>query len=59
MRELVEKILSGTDLTETEARRLLGHLTDDALDPTLAAAALAGLRTKGESPDELRAFANG
>jgi anthranilate phosphoribosyltransferase len=59
MRELVEKILSGTDLTEAEARRLLGHLTDDALDPTLAAAALAGLRTKGESPDELRAFATG
>lgn len=59
MRELIEKILSGTDLTEAEARRLLGHLTDDALDPILAAAALAGLRTKGESPDELRAFATG
>ena len=59
MRELIEKILSGTDLTEAEARRLLGYLTDDAIDPTLAAAALAGLRTKGESPDELRAFAIG
>ena len=59
MRELIQKILSGIDLTETEARDLLGHLTDDSLDPILAAAALAGLRTKGEAPDELRGFAMG
>ena len=59
MRELIQKILSGIDLSETEARVLLGYLTDDSLDPILAAAALAGLRTKGEAPDELRGFAMG
>ena len=59
MRELIDKILSGIDLTEAEARVLLAHLTDDPLDPILAAAALAGLRAKGEAPDELRGFAMG
>ncbi len=57
MRDLVEKILSGFDLTEPEARHLLDQLTDPELDQLLAAAALAGLRTKGETPDELRGFA--
>ena len=59
MRDLVERIVSGVDLTESEASELLNHLTDPELDPVLAAAALAGLRTKGETPDELRAFAFG
>lgn len=59
MRDLVEKIVSGVDLTEEEAGELLNHLTDPGLDPVLAAAALAGLRTKGETPDELRAFSLG
>ena len=59
MTGLIEKILSGIDLTEAEARVLLAHLTDDSLDPILAAAALAGLRAKGEAPDELRGFAMG
>ena len=59
MRDLVENIVSGIDLTEEEAGELLNHLTDPEVDPVLAAAALAGLRTKGETPDELRAFALG
>ena len=59
MRDLVETIVSGIDLTEEEAGELLHHLTDSELDPILAAAALAGLRAKGETPDELRAFALG
>ncbi len=59
MRDLVETIVSGIDLTEEEAGELLNHLTDPALDPVLAAAALAGLRAKGETSDELRAFALG
>ncbi len=59
MRDLVERIVSGIDLTEEEAGELLNHLTDPNLDPVLAAAALAGLRAKGETPDELRAFAIG
>lgn len=59
MRVLIDKVLSGVDLTEREARAMLGHLTDPDLDPVLAAAALAGLRVKGETPDEVRAFALG
>jgi len=59
MRDLVDKILSGIDLSESEARQLLDYLTDPELDQLLAAAALAGLRTKGETPDELRGFALG
>jgi anthranilate phosphoribosyltransferase len=59
MRDLVEKILSGIDLTEPEARQLLDHLTDPRTDQLLAAGALAGLRSKGETPDELRGFALG
>ena len=59
MRDLVENIVSGIDLTEEEAGELLNHLTDPEVDPVLAAAALAGLRTKGETPDELRGFALG
>ena len=51
MRDLVETIVSGIDLTEKEAGELLNHLTDPELDPVLAGAALAGLRTKGETPD--------
>jgi anthranilate phosphoribosyltransferase len=59
MRDLLDLIVSGIDLTEGESRKLLEHLTDPDLDPVLAAAALAGLRTKGETPDELRGFALG
>lgn len=59
MRDLIEKILSGETLSETEAGDLLDYLTADDLDPAAAAAALAGMRTRGETADELRAFARG
>lgn len=59
MRQIIGKILSGSALTEIEAGRLLDHLTSVDLDPAMAAAALAGLRTRGETADEMRAFATG
>lgn len=59
MRELVAKILDGNDLSEAEARELLAELTDPDLDQILAAAALSGLRVKGETANELRGFALG
>lgn len=59
MRELVFKLVDRVDLTEAESRRLLDALTSDDLDVALAAAALAALRTKGETADELRGFALG
>lgn len=59
MKELIGKILSGETLTEAEAGALLSELMSDELDPVAAGAALAGLRTRGETADELRAFARG
>jgi anthranilate phosphoribosyltransferase len=59
MKDLVGKILGGDTLTETEAKALLDELTSDGLDQVQAAAALAGLRTRGETAEELRAFAKG
>lgn len=59
MRDILERIVSGHPLIEEEAQRLLDHLTSADLDPSVAAAALAGMRTRGETADELRVFALG
>ncbi|MFQ5523133.1 MAG: anthranilate phosphoribosyltransferase [Acidimicrobiia bacterium] len=59
MRALIERLLAGSDLSGEEAALLLEGLTDPSLDPAQAAAALAGLRAKGETAEELRAFALG
>jgi len=59
MRDLIAKILDGGHLSEEEAGRLLTDLTSDDLDPAMAAAALAGMRTRGETAEEMRAFARG
>lgn len=59
MKALVAKILGGETLSETEATTLLQELTSEGLDQVQAAAALAGMRTRGETAEELRAFAKG
>jgi anthranilate phosphoribosyltransferase len=59
MREIVGKLLDGEVLTETEAEELVAYLTTPDLDHALAAAALAGLRTRGETANEVRVFAKG
>lgn len=59
MKDLISKILSGESLTEEEAARLIDYLTSEELDHAVAAAALAGMRTRGETAEELRAFARG
>lgn len=59
MKLLLEKILSGADLSEDEATVLFDQLTDGEFDPVLAGAVLAALRTKGEATSELYAFAIG
>lgn len=59
MKHLIGKILSAEPLTEAEAGELISELTSEDLDPAAAAAALAGMRTRGETADELRAFARG
>lgn len=59
MKYLIGSILAGDRLSESEAGELLDYLTGEDLDPAIAAAALAGMRTRGETADELRAFARG
>lgn len=56
---LLEPILAGRALSEEEASRLLTLLTSPEVDPAAAAAALAGLRIRGETSLELRVFAQG
>jgi len=57
MKDIVGKILDGEVLSDEESAELVGYLTGAELDPALAAAALAGLRTRGETADEVRVFA--
>lgn len=57
--ELLDSILSGRTLSSDEAGALLRRLTEFDLDPVVAASALAGLRTRGETAEEVRAFAEG
>jgi anthranilate phosphoribosyltransferase len=57
VKHIVGKILDGEVLENEEAAELVAYLTGAELDPALAAAALAGLRTRGETADEVRVFA--
>lgn len=59
MKDLLHRILSGRDLTAEESRKLLELLTDPETSPAQSAAALVGLRCKGETAQELRTFAMG
>lgn len=58
MKHIVGKILDGEILSNEDAAELVAYLTGSELDPALAAAALAGLRTRGETADEVRVFAS-
>lgn len=57
MKHIVAKILEGEVLATEEAAELAAYLTGTELDPAVAAAALAGLRLRGETADEVRVFA--
>lgn len=57
MKQALEKLLGGHDLTEGEAAALLDDLADEGANPVLSGAVLTALRAKGESPDEIRGFA--
>ncbi|MEQ8205398.1 MAG: anthranilate phosphoribosyltransferase [Woeseia sp.] len=54
---LLDRLLSGTALTEQEAHGLMHAMASGELDPALAGAFLAGLRAKGETAAEIRGFA--
>jgi anthranilate phosphoribosyltransferase len=56
-RELLERLLEGADLTQPQAERLLGLLTQADTSAALIGAVLAALRAKGAVADEVRGFA--
>jgi anthranilate phosphoribosyltransferase len=57
MRQTLEELLRGNDLTVSESEELVYALTGGDVDPATAGAVLAALRSKGETPDEVQGFA--
>ncbi|HEY6453626.1 MAG TPA: anthranilate phosphoribosyltransferase [Steroidobacteraceae bacterium] len=57
MRSVLDRLLDGSDLSESDAGHLLSALTDAELAPAMAGAVLAALRAKGVTAAELRGFA--
>ncbi len=55
--QLLDRILNGESLTESEAAALMHDMADGEMKPALGGALLAGLRAKGETADEIRGFA--
>jgi anthranilate phosphoribosyltransferase len=53
----IERVASGQDLTSDHAERVLMEIMSDAVDEVQTAAFLIGLRTKGETVDELTGLA--
>ncbi len=54
---MLDQLLNGADLQESEAHELMLRFAAGELDPALAGALLAGLRMKGETAEEVRGFA--
>jgi anthranilate phosphoribosyltransferase len=57
-KDMLEQLLDGQHLSEEQAGSLMRLLAEGALEPARAGALLATLRGLGESPDEIRGFAN-
>jgi len=55
--ELLERLLEGTDLTQSQAERLLVLLMQADTSAAMIGAVLAALRAKGAVADEVRGFA--
>ncbi len=58
MKALLDRLLDGGDLLESEAADLLRALAEDTMPHPMAGAFLAALRLKGETADEVRGFAS-
>lgn len=54
---VLDQLLNGVALGESEAFDLMHDLADGSMAPALAGALLAALRAKGETADEIRGFA--
>ncbi|MBV0901736.1 anthranilate phosphoribosyltransferase [Haloarcula salina] len=58
MKEYIERVTDGEDLTQEEARRVATTVFDDATDAQIGAL-LTALRAKGETEAEIAGFAEG
>jgi anthranilate phosphoribosyltransferase len=58
MKTLLERVLDGGDLSAVEAGTVMEALTDKDLPPAVGGALLGALRTKGETSEEVRGFAD-
>ncbi|MEM6638448.1 MAG: anthranilate phosphoribosyltransferase [Pseudomonadota bacterium] len=58
LRQALEHVLAGQNLSESQASDVLRALTDEEVSPVLSAAVLTALRAKGETAEEIRGFAN-
>lgn len=54
---MLDQLLDGNSLSEHQANELMHKLAEGDMPAALAGALLAGLRAKGETPDEIRGFA--
>jgi anthranilate phosphoribosyltransferase len=59
VRALLDQVLDGGDLSESQAEGVLRALASGGVAPAVAGGMLAGLRAKGETAAELRGFARG
>ncbi len=57
IQQAIAKVVNGTDLTESEMTQAMEAVTDGSATPAQIAAFLIGLRTKGETVDEITAAA--
>jgi anthranilate phosphoribosyltransferase len=57
MRQTLEDLLNGNDLSVSAAEELFSALTSGDVDPVVAGAILSALRAKGETSDEVQGFA--
>lgn len=59
MRQILDRVLDGELLDADQADELMTELTSGDVDPIVVGALLAALRSRGESPEEVRGFARG
>ena len=57
MKEMLERLFAGRDLSAEEAEGMLEAMTREDAEPALSGALLAALRVKGETAEEIRGFA--
>ncbi len=55
--QMLDRLLDGATLSESEAHALMMKLAEGEMPDALAGALLAGLRAKGETAEEIRGFA--